>query len=550
MTYRKRWTAALALLAAMTLTAGCQKTGFVIRPYVQDPGTTQMKVMWTSRAVESTELRYGVAGEALDELPRTYEFSRAKIEKPRVVKGEPEWTGPLPTEYVCTALLTGLQPDTEYSYRVAVSGESFQSTFRTLPDKPRAFTFAVYGDTRTQPKAYKAVADSIAKADPLFAIHTGDITGHGNYMEYKDAYFDPAADMIDRIPVLMARGNHEGGGPPFWQLYEPVSSERKWYSFDVLNAHFTVLDSQAGRKNGPEMLTWLEEDLAASKAQWKFVFYHHPTFDIGSHATKWGRETLTPILRKGGVDMVFCGHSHGYQRFVPMFTPGENDTHPITYVVSAGGGAPLYRVAKNPHTAYTSSRYHFVLITLDGDKLVGKTIAPDGEVFDSWQFTKTDGQYDKAWLAAALPETDFDHMARELGPQLNIAAMLPARPDSRTPVTHTFRLAAVNGKPLKYKLGLEPRSAAKWKLLSPVEGVVPAEGSVDVTFTVQAYNTRVEFYGDTTQLDPLLRLRLDYESGERTGTLYSMTARVSTDEERKAAIEKMGAEEEDTDSDE
>jgi hypothetical protein len=72
------------------------------------------------------------------------------------------------------------------------------------------------------------------------------------------------------------------------------------------------------------MLTWLANDLAATQQYWIIAYWHHPPYSKGSHdsdnpADSGGRlrdmrENVLPILEAGGVDVVFCGHSHSYER--------------------------------------------------------------------------------------------------------------------------------------------------------------------------------------------------------------------------------------------
>jgi hypothetical protein len=74
------------------------------------------------------------------------------------------------------------------------------------------------------------------------------------------------------------------------------------------------------------------------------------------------------------VAIVFNGHDHGYERSV---------ANGVTYIVTGGGGAPLYpKTHRNPTSVYFDSVYHFVQITLSGDTLYGVAIKPNGTEFD------------------------------------------------------------------------------------------------------------------------------------------------------------------------
>ena len=65
---------------------------------------------------------------------------------------------------------------------------------------------------------------------------------------------------------------------------------------------------------------WLEEALQASQAKWKIVFFHHPLYSSADrHGSKLElRSDLEPILVRHGVDAVFSGHDHVYERVKPQ----------------------------------------------------------------------------------------------------------------------------------------------------------------------------------------------------------------------------------------
>jgi hypothetical protein len=86
------------------------------------------------------------------------------------------------------------------------------------------------------------------------------------------------------------------------------------------------------------------------------------------------RYDLEPVFTRHGVDLVFAGHDHVYERTVP--------TRGVTYVVSGGGGRRLYPAGKGRLTACPKSAHHAVLVRVDGDNLSLEAKEPDGTVFD------------------------------------------------------------------------------------------------------------------------------------------------------------------------
>src|SRR5262249_26307766 len=132
-------------------------------------------------------------------------------------------------------------------------------------------------------------------------------------------------------------GNHERKGAPYFRFFN-VPEE---YSFDYGNAHFVALDSNRPESEYAAQEEWLRKDLAAHKqTKGRILFFHHT---VHTCVDKPGRrlesaeraKRLEPIFAAGRVQLVINGHDHDYQRHV---------ARGITYIVTGGGGAPLYSV--------------------------------------------------------------------------------------------------------------------------------------------------------------------------------------------------------------
>ena len=110
------------------------------------------------------------------------------------------------------------------------------------------------------------------------------------------------------------------------------------YSFDYGNAHFLFLDANphlfnavldgrppfagpdAGFPSYPSVLRdWIINDLDASSQTWKFVVFHQPAFSSGNATLRNNQmRKVAKILEDHGVNMVFNGHEHNYQRTLPL----------------------------------------------------------------------------------------------------------------------------------------------------------------------------------------------------------------------------------------
>lgn len=119
--------------------------------------------------------------------------------------------------------------------------------------------------------------------------------------------------------------------PKDGELGGQASGTEQYYSFDYGNVHVVSLDSQLSARDEQQRLTmrkWLVSDLLNNDLDWTIIIFHHPVYTKGSHdsdtiaASQLGidqpiinlRHEFTPIFENYGVDLVFSGHSHSYER--------------------------------------------------------------------------------------------------------------------------------------------------------------------------------------------------------------------------------------------
>jgi len=280
--------------------------------------------------------------------------------------------------------LVGLQPYTEYYYQVD-GGQT--AKFRTAAAADQGdFRFAVFGDTRSGDAVHRAIIKRILEAAPDFALHTGDLVESGRHRSEWDRFFKIEAPLLRTVPFYPTLGNHEDYAPEssasqYVELFHLPGNEL-WYTFDYGNARFICLKADATPPDfypGEEQLAWLEEQLASSEAPWLFVFFHVGVFTSRSEGTlEIGmRDSLVPLFEQYGVDAVFMGHHHSYERI---------RVNGITYIVTAGGGASLYELGQpEPGSQAAASAHHFTLIEVQGERLYGRAIDRRGRVIDSFE---------------------------------------------------------------------------------------------------------------------------------------------------------------------
>lgn len=261
-------------------------------------------------------------------------------------------------------------------------------------------TFAAVGDTGTGGRQAMAVATRMAQGyeqHPYGLItHLGDICYYGRIEDrFEDVFLRPYGPLVRAgVDVELAIGNHDGDvhfsdsrleeiEVELWLLGTPA----RYYRSTHGPVDFFYLDSSRPGlfgSAGSEQLEWLDDALSRSDNQWKVVCLHHPPYSSGRHgSTPGAEEMLVPVLERHAVDLVLAGHDHNYERTVPL--------NGITYVVS-GGGAKLTPVRPTRITAVASSVLQYLHVDVDGDRLTGRSIRPDGRLVDRFTLRAREGR--------------------------------------------------------------------------------------------------------------------------------------------------------------
>jgi acid phosphatase type 7 len=285
--------------------------------------------------------------------------------------------------------LTGLDPGSTYHYRVGgAGGSSATGHFRTAPVGDGShFGFAVVGDSGSGGKGQLAVAALLERLRPDLILHTGDVVyPAGEERHYERRFFAPYRNLIKTVPIFPVLGNHDvrkGNGAAFLENFHPTlgspGSTKRYYSFDWGGAHFVALDSELyygdTGSDPEEQRTFLERDLAATRKRWRVVFLHRSPYGSSRHGGDGRvREDLEPLFAGHGVDVVFSGHDHVYERTAPI--------KGVTYVVSGGGGRRLYPAGRSARTASSVSAHHAVLVRVQGRHLSLEAVEAGGKVVD------------------------------------------------------------------------------------------------------------------------------------------------------------------------
>ncbi len=237
----------------------------------------------------------------------------------------------------------------------------------------------------------------------LFLMLGDNAYNEGTDAQWQDAVFALYPNILMQAPLWPTIGNHEMGAAniklkPFGDIFiggtskssDPnsyvaaknatptrmpyldiftlpskgeaggvASGTEQYYSFDYGNVHVVSLDSQLSARDEQQRKTmhdWLVEDLSNNNLSWTIVIFHHPPYTKGSHdsdvaaAKKGGidtpivdmREEFTPVFEDYGVDLVYSGHSHSYERsyYLSGHTGAANSFDPAVHIELNATGAP------------------------------------------------------------------------------------------------------------------------------------------------------------------------------------------------------------------
>jgi hypothetical protein len=291
--------------------------------------------------------------------------------------------------------VSGLAPGKRYEYRVECGGNTQGGEFATAPPPGEAFSFVVFGDTRSNAGAHKNVVERVRREVPDFILATGDMVNEGTNTQDWQIFFDVERELLRDNALFPAIGNHDREPRPartvenyrrYFAVPDDSPDPERYYAFTYSNARFLVLDSNLSSFALTDQTAWIERELttAVQDAQIRhiFVVMHHPPFSTSIHGGNSElREMWTPLFEKYRVEAVFSGHDHTYEHSL------HNGTQ---YLVSGGGGAPLY--PKDPHadavdaeaSRYFERTYNFLRVQVIGDFVEVAAMRDDGTLIESW----------------------------------------------------------------------------------------------------------------------------------------------------------------------
>jgi len=247
--------------------------------------------------------------------------------------------------------------------------------------------FAVIGDFGTGDTIEQAIAQRMCsrRTDHPFnlAFTTGDnVYPYGQRSRFGPAFFDPFRCLRNNGAEFHASlGNHDwytNEGRP--ELNEPAfGMKSRNYVIRRGGVRFVIADSNVLDRD--RLRAMLRPETGDG---WTVVLFHHPVFSPGTRhgSTPGFRPGLPRMFQRWGVDLVFNGHDHIYALSKPL--------HRIRYVVTGGGGAPLYGCRPAWFASRCVERHHFLYVVAREDRLIVKAVPSAGAPFDRFETSGRD----------------------------------------------------------------------------------------------------------------------------------------------------------------
>ena len=256
----------------------------------------------------------------------------------------------------------------------------------TLPNDSDSVKFLVIGDSGTGDRPQYEVAEKIVEARERFKFEFVIMLGDNMYggetaIDFVRKFETPYKPLLDDgVKFYASLGNHDDPNQRFYQKFN--MDGKRYYTFRKKDAEFFVLDSTY---MSPPQIKWLAEELKRSDAKWKIPYFHHPIYSSGErHGSELDlQKVVEPLFLANGVDVVFSGHEHFYERLKPQ--------KGIVYITQ-GGAAKLRRGNIRDSSAMTAKGFDsdrsFTLVEIVGDHLFFETISRLGQIVDSGEFPR------------------------------------------------------------------------------------------------------------------------------------------------------------------
>jgi len=220
-------------------------------------------------------------------------------------------------------------------------GESYSGewhSIKMLDNSAKTCRFSVFNDTHMKTKKYAKLAGQVDSVNTDFLFLNGDIVSAGNYvLDTLVKYaIEPMGSLTSGVPLMFARGNHEGRGNNTWliaDVFPHASPAPFYYTFRQGPVAFVVFD--AGETHDDRSMAYagaaVFEDYLQEQIEWgkkameapafkdapiKICMLHVPMIDHEDKTDfllqRWLNVHMVPMLNEAGIDLMIGADLHEF----------------------------------------------------------------------------------------------------------------------------------------------------------------------------------------------------------------------------------------------
>ncbi len=319
-------------------------------PYLQDPATDGMTVMWHTNVPCYSWLEYGTD---------TLNMKRART----YIEGEV-----IANTKLNKIRISDLTPGTKYYYRIYSQeityygpylkefGETITtgiSSFKTLNDKSTDFTAVIFNDIHDNYRLFDKLFSHVKDVPYDIVFFNGDCIAdvQTENIALNSINYYGTNIGANRVPSIYLRGNHETRGAYsmfLWNLLERMGGH-SYGAFNIGDTRIVLLDCGEDKpdetpvyydmndftQHRKDQAEFLKKELASKdfKSATKKVLIHHiPVYGIAKDSYLPCSDFWGDILAKADFSVCLNGHTHSYN-YIPKGKEGNN------FPVIIGGGS-------------------------------------------------------------------------------------------------------------------------------------------------------------------------------------------------------------------
>lgn len=337
-----------------------------------------------------SELRIGTSPDELNETHYGFSYTFAGLDDRNASDDD--------KRLVHQVRVCDLEPATTYYYQVGGDGhwsDVYAVATGLTADSDEPYRVAITGDTRNPTnEPWNRALESIHEYAPDLHLFTGDAVMSGGAQDEWDSWFSASEPYLAEQLFLPTNGNHEFMALNFVaQFALPMDGENYWVRYGnglfIVFNDLPIPDFNTGLANRvkPFIIDALEQN---QDATWRALINHRSMYSSSNHGSDLKmREILGPVIDEYGVDFVFAGHDHNFERTHPMYNEEVvADGEGTIYLVAAGIGAPLYSNGNEYYTAVSEKVESYAILDIDGDTATLRSYRLDGTLLDEYSITK------------------------------------------------------------------------------------------------------------------------------------------------------------------